>query len=229
MCFSASASFSAGAILTVIGVAAIKKVQHPSQLMFAGIPLIFAIQQMAEGVLWLTLPYAKYAHTQFLVTYIFLFFAEVLWPLWVPLAILFLEKDIFRKKIQIVLVAAGILVSLYLAFCLFTYPVRANIIGYHISYTLLFPPALQTTGIVLYAMATILPPFFSPLKRMWMLGLAILISYIISAIFYEHYILSVWCFFASVISISVYAIIVKIKNESAKISLSAASMHVCRA
>jgi hypothetical protein len=78
-------------------------------------------------------------------------------------------------------------------------------------------------------MATILPPFFSPLKRMWMLGLAILISYIISAIFYEHYILSVWCFFASVISISVYAIIVKIKNESAKISLSAASMHVCRA
>jgi hypothetical protein len=213
----------------VIGVAAIKKLRHPSQLLFACIPLIFAVQQIAEGILWLTLPYAKYAHTQVWVTYIFLFFAEVVWPLWVPVAILLLEKEIFRKKIQRVLVVAGVLVALYFTFCLFTYPVRANIVGYHISYTLLFPPALQNTGIVLYAMATILPPFFSPLKRMWLLGVAILVSYIISAIFYEHYILSVWCFFAAVISISVNAIMLEIKNRSAKISLSAASMYICRA
>jgi uncharacterized membrane protein len=48
-----------------------------------------------------------------------------------------------------------------------------------------------------------------------MLGVAIAISYIITAIFYEQYILSVWCFFASIISISVYVIMREIKKDYA--------------
>lgn len=39
-----------------IGLAAINKVQHPSQMMFAFICLIFAVQQIGEGILWITLP-----------------------------------------------------------------------------------------------------------------------------------------------------------------------------
>ncbi len=194
MCFSATASFSAGVVLTVIGVAAVKKVQHSSQIMFAVIPLIFAVQQLAEGVLWLALPNPQYLRTQVSFTYIFLFFAEVVWPLWVPMAILLLEKEALRKRVQRYLVAAGLVVGLYLAWCLVKFPVQANIVGYHIAYNLQFPPSLQNYGIVLYALATIIPPFFSHIKRMWMLGVAIAISYIITAIFYEHYILSVWYF-----------------------------------
>jgi hypothetical protein len=41
---------------------------------------------------------------------------------------------------------------------------------------------------------------------MWLLGTTILISYIITTIFYVDYIVSVWCFFASVISVAVYII-----------------------
>ena len=229
MCFSATASFSAGVVLTVIGVAAIKKVQHPSQIMFAVIPLIFAVQQIAEGVLWLALPNPQYLRTQVSFTYIFLFFAEVVWPLWVPMAILLLEKEALRKRVQRYLVAAGLVVGLYLAWCLVKFPVQANIVGYHIAYTLKFPPSLQNYGIVLYALATIIPPFFSPIKRMWMLGVAIAVSYIISAIFYEHYVLSVWCFFASIISISVYVIMREIKKDYAADSgLSVAYLNISR-
>ena len=215
MCFSATASFSAGVVLTVIGVATIKKVRHPSQIMFAFIPLIFAVQQIAEGILWLTLPNPAYVTAQVSFTYIFLFFAQVVWPLWVPLAILLLEKENLRKRVQTVLVAAGALVGVYLAWCLVRFPVQANIIGYHVDYTLNFPPALRIYCIVLYALASIIPPFFSPIKRMWMLGVAIAVSYIISVIFYERYVLSVWCFFASVISISVYVIMREIKKDYA--------------
>ncbi len=215
MCFSATASFSAGVVLTAIGVVAIKKVQHPTQIMFAAIPLIFAVQQIAEGVLWLALPDPAYLRTQVTFTYIFLVFALVVWPLWVPVAILLLEKEDLRKRVQRYLVAAGVLVGLYLAWCLITFPVHANIVGYHVAYTLKFPQSLKNYGIVLYALATIIPPFFSPIKRMWMLGVAIAISYSITAIFYEQYILSVWCFFASIISISVYVIMREIKKDYA--------------
>jgi len=47
---------------------------------------------------------------------------------------------------------------------------------------------------------------------MWMFGTAIFISYIITAIFYDHFVVSVWCFFASIISISIYAIMLEIRN-----------------
>lgn len=76
MCFSAGASFSAGAVLAVIGAASLKQVQRPSQIAFASIPMLFSIQQVAEGVLWVTLPDPSAITTQHVATYMFLFFAQ---------------------------------------------------------------------------------------------------------------------------------------------------------
>ncbi|MDZ4759187.1 MAG: DUF6629 family protein [Bacteroidota bacterium] len=213
MCFSASASFGAGVVLSVIGVASIKKVRSPSQNAFASIPLIFALQQITEGFVWLSFTHASFAFVQEASTYIFLFFAQIIWPIWVPYSILILKKKEKRQKIEKLLVGVGGVVSLYLAYCLWCYPVEAKAIGYHISYSQHYPSQFSLYGGVLYIIATIVPPFFSNIKRMWALGTAILISYIITAIFYEAYIISVWCFFASVISIAVYAVMHRIKTS----------------
>jgi hypothetical protein len=213
MCFSAEVSFGAGAVLTVIGVATIKKTQHSSQLLFASIPFIFGMQQIAEGILWLSLPNPDYLNVQTIFTYVFLFFAQILWPLWVPVAILLLEKESTRKNIQKVLVGAGLLVGAYLAYCLLFYRVEAKIVGQHIMYLQDYPVSFRNYGIILYALATIVPPFFSHIKNMWLLGVIILLSYVIAAIFYEHYVLSVWCFFASIISLSILFIIFKLTKE----------------
>ena len=40
MCFSAGASFGAGVLLSVIGVASVKKTSSSSQLIFASIPFV---------------------------------------------------------------------------------------------------------------------------------------------------------------------------------------------
>jgi len=210
MCFSASASFSAGVVLTVIGVATIKKTHHKSQFLFASIPLIFGVQQISEGILWISLPNPDLVNIQRVATYVFLLFAQIIWPIWVPIAILLLEKHDTRNAIQKTLVAAGLIIGCYLGYCLLTFDVEAKIIGRHISYIQNYPTSLRNFGIFLYALATIVPSFFSHIKRMWVLGVAILISYIITTIFYEHYILSVWCFFSSIISISIYLIMVDI-------------------
>lgn len=217
MCFSANASFGAGVVLSVIGVASIRKAQKPSQLLFASIPLIFAVQQVAEGLLWVALPNPDSVTMQRNATYIFLFFAQILWPLWVPVAILMLEKKSSRSVVQKTLIGAGILVGFYLAYCLLSYQVEAKIIGYHIAYIQDYPASLRMYVIGLYALSTIAPSFLSHIKRMWMLGTAILISYLVTALFYEHYILSVWCFFSSIISISVYAIMVEIRNKKQQV------------
>jgi hypothetical protein len=220
MCFSAAASFTAGTVLTGIGVATLRKVDHPTHYLFASIPLLFAVQQFSEGVLWLTLPSANldFGSLKQVTTYTFLFFAQVIWPFLVPLSVLLLEKQRSRKKVQRVFVGIGLTVSTYLCYCLLSYPVKARIVGYHCSYQQDYPAALREIGGVLYIIATIAPLFFSHVKKMWLLGVTILISYIVTALFYEHYVLSVWCFFASVISISVYLIMGEIRNSHSRVS-----------
>lgn len=214
MCFSAGASFGAGAVLSVIGVASIKKAKAPGQIIFASIPLIFAVQQITEGFLWLALTYSNFAFLKQLTTCIFLFFAQVVWPIWVPYAILKIESKERRRTSEKILVGIGGIVSIYLAYCLVTFPVEAKVIGYHISYDQNYPAVFSRYCGFLYIVATIVPPFFSRIRRMWMLGTTILISYLITTFFYTDYIVSVWCFFASIISIAVYVIIYDLNNPN---------------
>ncbi|TRW95622.1 DUF6629 family protein [Flavobacterium gawalongense] len=216
MCFSASASFGAGIVLAAISVAAIKKVQKPAQIYFACIPIIFCVQQFSEGFLWLALTKSVYAPLQPIATYMFLFFAQVVWPLWVPFASLKLEKEKEEKNFQMVLLVIGLLVSLFLGYCLVTYTVEAKIIGSHISYIQDYPIVFGGYGELLYIIATIAPPLFSNIKKMWLLSILIIISYIITKISYVDYVVSVWCFFSSIISISVLIIMDEIKNPSKK-------------
>ena len=54
MCFSATASFSAGAVLLGIGALTVKSSHRRREMPLAAIPLLFAIQQLTEGVIWLT-------------------------------------------------------------------------------------------------------------------------------------------------------------------------------
>ncbi len=218
MCFSAGASFGAGAVLSVIGVASIKKAQSPRQIAFASIPLIFAVQQLTEGFVWLSLSNPAYASLQQVATYNFLFFAQVVWPVWVPFAVLQLEPKERRRKSEKLLVGIGAVVSLYLAYCLLTFHVEATIIGGHISYQQDYPAGIGQYLGGLYIIATIAPAFLSRIRRMWLLGTAILVSYIITTIFYTDYIVSVWCFFASIISIAVYAILYELNNAGKIVS-----------
>jgi hypothetical protein len=95
-----------------------------------------------------------------------------------------------------------------------SYPVQSKIIGYHIAYNQEFPISFQGSGEILYGLATIIPPFLSNVKRMWILGISIMASYILTIFFYEEYIISVWCFFASIISIAVFFILESIKNKT---------------
>jgi len=171
MCFSAGASFSASVVLGVIGVIAIKKVTLPSQLAFACIPFLFSFQQFTEGVLWLSLSNKELSFLQPISTYLFLIFAQIVWPIWVPLAIMFLEKEEKRKKILYIILGMGTLFSLYLTYCFLFFNVQAKISNNHIEYVLDFPHSknlLWLTGLF-YFIPTVVIPFISNVKRMQIL------------------------------------------------------------
>jgi hypothetical protein len=214
MCFSAGASFIAGTVLTGIGITSVRKVKKNRHYFFAAIHIIFGIQQVAEGYIWLGLNEASNSRSAHLASYVFLFIAQVIWPFWVPMSILFLDKKKIRNNIQKLLLLLGCILSLYMAYCLYWFEIDAKINGHHIVYTQAYPKEIRYYVMVSYGLVTILPALVSQVKSMWMLGLFLLLSYLITAIYYEAYTLSVWCFFAALISSYVYYFVIQLKTQA---------------
>jgi hypothetical protein len=213
MCFSASVSFGTGAVLGVVGVLTVKKAQTPSQIPFASLPLLFSVQQIAEGLVWLSLTYKSYEGWGTFATHSFLFFAQVLWPIWVPFSIWLIEKDEMRKKILLSLTIVGVLLACYFAYSQFFGGVNAEIVSYHIKYSIISPLTLYGLGTFLYVMSTVIPSFVSSLPNFRMFGSAILVSLIFTKIFYTDYLISVWCFFAAVISMVILYLVTEMNKR----------------
>ncbi len=217
MCFSAEASFVGSAVITTIGVVTLTKVKKPRQIPFASIPFIFGIQQCAEGVLWVTLKSGAAERLQYASMYIFLITALIIWPTMVPLSIWLLEKGKQRRKALVGLIAAGGIVSLFYACCLILYDVYPQIQNFHIAYVDEFPSVLVKIAFVIYLVVTTAPLFVSSVKRMWLFGVLIAVSCLISGILFAEYLVSVWCFFAALISITIYWILRKIQSEASQL------------
>jgi hypothetical protein len=200
MCFSPEASFAGGIIISSIGIATITKVHKPSQLLFASIPLFFGIQQIVEGILWLTIPNPEYITLKTIATYIFLIMANFLWPMMIPLSVWFMEEMKKRKRVLLILLILGSSLSFYYAYCLVFYNVNPEISGYHIYYKTDFPRSLSMPAFIVYLIVTITPLFVSSIKRTHLMGVLMFLSCLVTAIFFTQYLTSVWCFFAALIS-----------------------------
>jgi hypothetical protein len=206
MCFSAAASIAGGVVISGFGVITEKQNLKPEQRLFAGVPFIFALQQFAEGVVWLTLRSSGYTEIQGIATHIFLGIALVVWPSLIPIAMLLMEKSKDRRFVLAGLTAIGAAVSIYNAFSLFHYQVTPQIQSLHIVYIDNFPTTFAIIPIF-YVMSTVLPLFVSSVKRMWIMGGMILISLAVTVVFFSEFLTSVWCFFAAILSMMVYWIL----------------------
>lgn len=214
MCFSAPASFIASAGIAVVGIAAIVQAKTRPQYILACIPIIFSIQQLAEGFLWLTLSNTGYENVQNVSMYVFLTFAQVVWPTYVPYTIFAYEKEAKRKKIIGFLLTLGMLTSGYLLYCLLFYPILPSIENHHIIYNLNFPLSDKWYSGTTYMLATVLAPLLSGVKRLRYLGLLLLISYLVTTVLYKEYLISVWCYFAAILSVYTIYIIRRDKDPS---------------
>ena len=201
MCFSASASFIAGTALTVVGVAALRNTKTKNEIPFAMIPLLFGIQQLTEGVIWLTFHYDA-PLLRLTMTYIYSGFSHVLWPMYVPFAMGVLETVRWRKNAIFAFLAAGIPVGLYLLYSIVSRPLMAEIIGKHIVYA--SPHFYLVPVMVFYLAATCVSCFFSSHGFVRLFGVLALLSFIAAYIVYVNALVSIWCFFAAVLSLLIY-------------------------
>lgn len=212
MCFSATASFTASITLTIIGILACRQATQRATFLLACSPLLFALQQASEGFVWLSLTRESWQWIQTPATYLFLFCALALWPFWIPLTLTVLETRPLRKRILINLLAFGTFYALYMLFCLGYYGATASAMQGHMYYALAIPGSSYSFLAALYILPAVLPFFISSVWGINWLGAAISLAYLISYVFYRMHFLSVWCFFAAVLSLMIYAIVNRIES-----------------
>lgn len=201
MCFSATASFSAGTILLGLGALTLKSARFPRELPFAAIPLLFAIQQLTEGVIWLTFRYEA-PQLNAVMTHVYSFFSHVLWPAYIPVAVLMVESPGWRRQALLVFVATGVLVGAYLLYILAVFPILSRPIGQHIEYV--SPHFFSLTVMTLYLMTTTVSPLLSTHRIVNVFGVLSLLSFAAAYFFYATWFISVWCFFAALLSAVIY-------------------------
>jgi hypothetical protein len=218
MCFSAGASFASGIVISTIGVVTVKEVYKPSQRVFSIIPMLFGIQQLAEGCLWITLSGTDFVIVRKISTYVFLVTAQVLWSWVIPLSVFLMEEKPRRRKILQIMIVIGVALSMYYAFFLFFHNVTSQILDCHILYTTESPESLELPTFTLYLGVTVVPFFVSSVRRIYLLGIIMSLSCLTAVIFYKLYLTSVWCFFAAIISVFIYLILRESKKADASIN-----------
>lgn len=201
MCFSATASFSAGIVLLGIGTLTLKAARQPRELAFAAIPLLFAIQQLSEGVIWLTFRYNA-PQLNVAMTYLYSFFSHVLWPIYVPIAVLLIEPLHWRRMVLLAFVATGLAAGLYLLQILLTFSVVSQSTDQHMEYV--SPHFFAATVMTLYLLATTVSAMFSYHRLVKVFGVLALMSFGAAYFFYARWFISVWCFFAALLSAVIY-------------------------
>ncbi len=216
MCFSAIASFGAATVITTVGVVAYKKADKKPLRLLALIPVFFGIQQFFEGIVWLSSMYDDWSFLLKFSTYGFIFFAWIIWPIYIPFTLWKIEKNFLRKKIIFAFLPIGFFVVSAFMYVALNYGVSAEIKDCSILYNIAFEYEYSWIVIIMYLTSTTFSPLFSSINKVWVLGILNLITYFVSKIYYHDHLTSVWCFLAAISSLVILWIITSENNSEKK-------------
>ena len=220
MCFSANASFAASAILAPMGLYTLARSFRLDKryLLLAAYPLLFGIQQAAEGFEWLAID-AELSTDVITAALAFLFFAYFVWPLVVPLSAYFVEENRNRRVFFMLLSLVGGLYgfSLYFPLLLNDGWLAVQVVKGSILYepVLIYDDLIPRTGLrIIYAAIIGLALLFSSVKTVRIFGVVILLSVIVGFLFFAYAFTSIWCFLAAILSLYVVYILRQIPRAT---------------
>ena len=192
MCFSASASFIASGGLIALGGASLVVAKKEEKIL-AAIPLLFGLQQGIEGVQWL---YLNSGSSSLLAARGFLFFAFIVWPIYVPAFVYLLETKSHKWLKWFTFL--GAFVVIYFAGLLLTQHINVIRFDRCIYYEYYFP--FKNWVLASYLIAVFGPLLTSSHKLFNWFGFVSFILAVVAWLFFLVTFDSVWCFFAAIVS-----------------------------
>ncbi|MEO7359563.1 MAG: DUF6629 family protein [Gemmatimonadaceae bacterium] len=202
MCFSASVSFGASAVLGGIGAVSIASSTSRAQRLYAATPLLFAVQQGAEGMVWSTMGHSNDGDLHQLVVNAFLVVALVVWPVWLPLSLERIEQNAARRRLLRTLVFVGACVSIGGATLLIRNQATASIAGRSVHYDFASDKGLVISLLLLaaYLVPILTPYLITTAPKARRIGVMLMLSVGVAAFVQKEALTSVWCFFGAILS-----------------------------
>lgn len=200
MCFSVQADLVAGGVLLPVGVMTLREVKQRRELLFALLPLLFAVHQLVEAFVWAGVDGDVSQSVQHAAALAYVVYALPVLPTLVPLAVLLLEPRRLRLRVT-PFVVLGLVVSGVFAEAVFAHPVRVIVHPHALEYqTGSYNSAVWTT---LYVVAVIGPSVLSGYKSIVTFGVLNLVGLSVFAVIYVEAFASLWCVYAALISVLV--------------------------
>lgn len=229
MCFSATASYSAAAVLVTTGLYAIQQARrlHPPYWMWGLVPVLFGIQQAFEGRVWQTLD-AGTANDALPFALGFHFFSHFLWLWWLPLCSYLVESretSTIRRKIFVGCAIFGALAGALTYSVMLAHPewMKIAVREHSIIYDFIVPENISipyvssinipVTPVMLYGLTILVPLLFSSHRQIRIFGGLVILSMALASLAYNEAFVSVWCFFAAVISLYIVYMIRHLATE----------------
>ena len=170
----------------------------------AAVPVLFGLQQLCEAKVWAGLDLGGPGLAR-VPSLAFLFFALVVWPVWVPLAVAAVEPRGRKRGGLVALAAVGATVG-----AAYYLPVAADggrglgpaVVGHSVRYDFSGVPAAEGRAWpALYLGVVCVPLLVSRDRRLRPLGVAVAVAAVAAYALFEHAFASVWCFLAAVLSL----------------------------
>ena len=199
MCFSAAANFVGSGALGAIGTVTLTRVKHRRELLFAALPMLFAIHQFIEGFVWLGLDGVLSPTVTHDMGAAFMLYAQGLLPFLLPLSVLLFEPNGPSRRRMLPFLGLGIATTLYILWALTAYPTQVFVRGNSIVY---INQATNNLAVaVMYVIATCGSLFFSKIRMMVIFGAANLAILLAVMEFKRYAFTSLWCAYAAVASV----------------------------
>jgi hypothetical protein len=203
VCFSAAANFVGSTVLATAGVLTLSKVKHRRELLFAALPLLFAIHQFIEGFVWLGLDGILSPAVAHDMGAAFMLYAQGLLPFLLPLSVLLFEHDRKSQRRMVPFLVLGGATTLYILWALAAFPLQLYVKENSIVY--INQATNNTLVALLYIVATCGSLFFSKIKMMVIFGAANLFILLIVMAVKRYAFTSLWCAYAAIASVIILA------------------------
>ena len=203
MCFSATANFVGSGVLGAVGVVTLTKVKHRREVLFAALPVLFAIHQFIEGFVWLGLDGILSPAVAHDMGAAFMLYAQGLLPFLLPLSVVLFEPTAKSRRRMLPFLVLGGGTTLYILWALTAYPLELYVRGNSIVY---INQATNNEAVaVLYVIATCGSLFFSKIKMMVVFGAANLAILLVVMEVKRYAFTSLWCAYAAIASAIILA------------------------
>ena len=183
----------------VIGFDALRHVdRRRDHLALAALPLLLAAHQVDEALVWWGLQGHVAAEVGRVATWIYLLFAFIVLPIYVPVTVWFLEPPGWRRSVMAVFIGMGVVVAGVLLAAMVVGPVTARLGDYHVSYGIGLHAGFLI--VVAYVAVTCGSLLFSGYGQLAVFGVVNLIAVAVLARLAIDGFASLWCAWAALTS-----------------------------